>query len=565
MPDIHPGDHHIPGHHGGSGFSEKARKSAAVARKIRTRFGEEAYLRYKEHGIIPAGLDSATPIPKPPTVTQPPLQADFRTDTPPTHSPLTVTDEFLHSLKPGDIVRDQSGQRIRVQKAIPGGLRIHDQRDGARDLSWDRLRAMGLQAEQQAPDGSGPAARRLGELRREAESLGIAVPSGASVKDIEILLGEHLAKSRENTLAQIDPMLASDDPKKHQDFSADQPWRSPSLYAHYWNNDNMVAEEKLDGVRLKLHFTPDGVRADSRRRDTKTRMFSEKSQNFGHLLAMKVPDLNGTVLDTEGMIPGHKTGILPSGEKFFGALPLSTAATNASPAVSRQIQDKFGPMQFWAFDILRYKGKDVSQLPFTERRKLLEQVHQEIIKALPPSEGFLHTTRMETQSDKKLQLFEDLISKGGEGIIFKTKNHKYQEGKRPKDWQKLKRFQEVDAYVSGFVPGKAGNEGLVGALELAVNINGVEHGIAAVSQLTLEQRKAMTAPDGSLKPEYYGQVVTFRGQELTKNGRFRHAVFVGFREDKTKQQIDGYEVADQLHEIMPEKFKPKPQAQETFL
>jgi ATP-dependent DNA ligase len=74
--------------------------------------------------------------------------------------------------------------------------------------------------------------------------------------------------------------------------------------------------------------------------------------------------------------------------------------------------------------------------------------------------------------------------------------------------------------------------------------------IAAVSQVTLEERKAMTAPDGSLKPEYYNRVVTFRGQQLSdKSYRFRHAVFVGWREDKTPEQCDGYELAEELRTL----------------
>lgn len=560
-------------------FSPEAKsltkKSPALARKIKLRAGMAAYEEYKRTGAVPPGLDqmplkseaqkvvAAVPTPhvepatplihnEPKITHSSPIQAQIKPDDPPKAS------DFLRTLRPGDVVRDKSDQRIRIQKINPDGLRIADRRNGVRDLSWGQLEGMGLNFEEKKGEGRVPAARSMAELRSEAESLGIDTADLHTIRDLEVALGHHYAKDRGNSLDQIDPMLAAD-ASKLQDFDAAEPWKSAELKQHFWNNPHIVAEEKLDGVRLKAHFTKEGVRTDSRRRDTKTRQFSEKSANFPHMLDLNIPDLEGTVLDGEGIIPA-KSGVLPSGVKFHGSLAVTTAATNASPEVSKQIQDKFGPMQFWFFDILRHKGEDVSKKPYTERRKLLEEVLNKIHTARPHTKDLLHTTRV-AEGEDKMKLYEEIVKSGGEGIIFKDKNHSYAEGKRPKAWQKLKKFQEVDAFVSGFVPGQKGNEGLVGALELSVNINGHTVPIAAVSQLTGQQRLDFTAPDGSLRSDLYGKVVTFRGQEMTKNGRFRHAVFVGFRDDKQQSDIDGYEVQDALAELRPELFKSS--AQET--
>lgn len=636
------------------GFSDKARHRASTARKIKNRFGQAAYVAYRDRGVIPAGLDDPLPSSTNPDLTErirtlvkrqsprqrgitiseffshgpnrdksaliarPPdalsksisiskliptqgavdvgrlseialkaelhepyviqegdkfyvidghhniaiaklrghskivariedrsdrdpsqKQADARPDAPPTHAP-TDPSEFLKSLDAGEIVRDLNGQRIRVQKKIPGGLRIHDNKAGARDMTWARLESLGLKREER--DDSGPAAQRIGELRDEAKALGIDTTDLKTKKQLEVAIGEKLDGS-DKAIAQIEPQLAAD-AKDLQDFSSDQPWRSLAMMKAFWTNDDWIAEEKLDGVRLKMHFTSEGVRVDSRRRDKKTRRFSEKSQNFGHLLKLDVPELHGTVLDSEGMIPAE-SGTLPSGVKFRGSLAVSTAATNASPSVSRQIQHQFGNMRFWTFDILRYKGEDVSGKPYSERRKLLEKVLAQLHELNPDTADYVHVTTQAT-GEEKLSFFEGIIDSGGEGVIFKQLSAPYKEGKRDKAWQKLKKFTEIDAVVKGFVPGKAGNEGMVGALELAVFIDGKWIPIAAVSQLTGEQRKEMSAPDGSLKPEFYDKVVTFRGQELTKKGRFRHAVLVTFREDKNPEDADGYEVRQEL-------------------
>jgi ATP-dependent DNA ligase len=610
-------------------FSPAAKKSAGLARSIKTLLGQSAYERYKQTGQYDrAALEAArqkkrgdggpnggsAPVPAKPRPSGPsptqaeaspehqhvasyiaaardsgrapdfmeivdagehagldpnkvekevvrqlggqsPTQAEVRPDSVPTHSQVTQPAE-LTGLTVGDIVRDKNGLRIRVQKKNPTGLRIHDAEHGARDQTWDQLHAMGLKKEEKG----GQAARRIGELRDEAIALGIDVDALSTKKEIEVAIGKVKATTG-NELDQIDPMLASDDVKKTFDFQAAQPWRAPTTMREYWNNDEWVAGEKYDGVRLKLHITPDGIRADSRRPDTKTRRFSEKSANFGHLQMMDIPALHGTVIDTEGMIP-TESGVLPSGTKFHGSLAVTTAATNAGPETSMQIQEKFGPMQFWIFDTIKYKGEDVSQLPFEERRKITEKVRQEIIDAFPPAEQFMHLEQIHEGEDK-LKFFESIIGRGGEGVMLKRRSGKYEFGKRSKNMEKVKRFQEVDAFVNGYVPGKGGNEGYVGALELAVKINGKKVGIAAVSQLTEEQRKEFTAPDGSLKKEIYNKVVTFRGQELAKNGRFRHAILVGFREDKPLEAIDGYEVVDELRKLKPELFKDD--SQDTFL
>lgn len=43
------------------GFSDEARKSAALARKIKSRLGDAAYEQFRKTGRVPAGLDSAKP------------------------------------------------------------------------------------------------------------------------------------------------------------------------------------------------------------------------------------------------------------------------------------------------------------------------------------------------------------------------------------------------------------------------------------------------------------------------------------------------------------------------
>jgi bifunctional non-homologous end joining protein LigD len=319
----------------------------------------------------------------------------------------------LHSAEAGDLLFDEGGRQYRVQKNVGTGLRLRSI-DGARDYRWDQLEALRLRLDPNAHQGN-RAARRLSELRKECELEGIDTSSLLTTSDYERAL---------------------------------------------WDNPEWIAEEKLDGVRIKLHIGAKGSRVDSRRRDTKTRRFSEKSANFPHVLSLAIPELEGTVLDCEGFIPDQP-------------LKIATSTSNAGPDKAREIQDRLGQMHFVAFDVLRINQKDVTGLTWKERRELLDKVVKIIHDLRISTFSWLRTS--DWANVDKLSFFENLIADGGEGVMLKREGHRYHQGKRTKDWMKLKRFQEVDAYVTGWKPGEAGNTGLVGALELSVILDGKPH------------------------------------------------------------------------------------------
>ena len=51
---------------------------------------------------------------------------------------------------------------------------------------------------------------------------------------------------------------------------------------------------------------------------------------------------------------------------------------NALPEKSIRIQQERGPVGFYAWDIVKFKSRDVSQIPYGERRELYERVIEEI-------------------------------------------------------------------------------------------------------------------------------------------------------------------------------------------
>lgn len=409
-------------------------------------------------------------------------------------------------------------------------------------------------------------ARNVADLVKEMEFLGIPLTTEMTAgRGNKKLMMDALAVHKnqgKDLLPQIEVMLCRD-AKEWVDITAPDPYDTPEMQTRFWLNDGWIAEEKLDGNRLKMHFTASGIRSDSRRRSDDTYTYSEKTGNFPHLEFAGGPNavmmdafrpfpesLIGTILDGEVLCP---KAVVDTGSVVTTSTQQSTSAiVNSGPEKSIKIQrDNDAWVEYHAFDVIMFKGESVEHLPWSERRGILEA----IIEALQsqPNGKYWHVTRVAL--DQKYTFFREIIESGGEGVILKDSRGKYEQDKRSKGQYKLKRYQTQDGYIVGWIPGEGGNEGLVGAVEVATNINGQVHKFASVSQFTMEQRLEMTAPDGSLRPEYYNQVMEVRGQILTKNGRFQHAVFLNWRPDKSADMCDGYELKSDL-ELLGFTFGP---------
>ena len=208
-------------------------------------------------------------------------------------------------------------------------------------------------------------------------------------------------------------------------------------------------------------------------------------------------------------------------------------------------------LQYHAFDIIRYNGEWIHNLPFRERRAKLE-------KALSLIRNFNQNYHLVPQwgpEKPRMKLFEQEIASGGEGVMFKLIDSLYEFGKRSRAWYKLKRFMEISAFISGYVPATEGKawEGLIGAFEVSVYSGDEPIHVASCSAMPFEMRKDATAPDGSLNPKYLGRVIECRMQEMTtRSFRGRHAVMVRFRDDQSQHDC----LIDQISESPSEMMQP---------
>lgn len=246
----------------------------------------------------------------------------------------------------------------------------------------------------------------------------------------------------------------------------------------------------------------------------------EFQSNVPHLTTGFEP-LVGTVFDGELLCP---VPTVDTGEvRTTHPLQAVVAILATTPERAREIQERQGcSLRFVAFDVVRFRGVDVTREPLRERLTVLETAYLATENA--------HLTLAETHTADKALFHELLLAEGKEGSVWKRLDQPYEPGRRVRHWLKRKKAVEVEAVVTGFKPGSAGrgNGHLIGAVEFSVmNPDGTTRPIAWVGNWTDEERQRMTvAKTGTptLNPEYLGRKALIAGHDIAgRSGRYRHA------------------------------------------
>lgn len=162
-------------------------------------------------------------------------------------------------------------------------------------------------------------------------------------------------------------------------------------------------------------------------------------------------------------------------------------------------------VKFMVFDLPAHGGT------FTERVEAMRQLGKTAY--LDVIEQF----RVDTHKTL-MQKLDDIARQGGEGLMLHRQTAFYHSG-RSDNLLKVKPFEDADAIVTGYKPGKGKNTGLMGAVKVLMD-NGKTFYIG--SGFTQQQRK---------NPPMIGSLVTYRYQGFTQAGIPRFAVFIRQRNE----------------------------------
>lgn len=199
---------------------------------------------------------------------------------------------------------------------------------------------------------------------------------------------------------------------------------------------------------------------------------------------------------------------------------------------------------YQVFDILWLNGHSTEELPLIQRKELLKEalVETDVIKYCDhiQENGISFFSQM-----KKMKL---------EGMIAKKADSEYTENHRTSDWLKIKFTNTEEAIICGFTEPRGSREGF-GALILGKYIDGkliysghTGTGFNRESIMELHKRLQKIVVKNSpfeSKPKTNMPVTwtqpdlvcEIKYSEITKDGIFRHPVFVALREDKEPEEV----------------------------
>jgi bifunctional non-homologous end joining protein LigD len=283
-----------------------------------------------------------------------------------------------------------------------------------------------------------------------------------------------------------------------------------------FDSDQWIFEIKWDGFRALAHKTKQ-VKLLSRNEKSFNARFPEIVKELQKLPGTFILDGEIVILDKQG-------------RSHFQLL-------------QNYPKEKIGTPYYYLFDILSYKGKDLTHLPLLDRKKIL--------KLLLKSSSLKNLRYSDHIEGKGKAFFRQAKKKGLEGIMAKRKESTYQSC-RSSDWLKIKTKMRQEVVIGGFTEPK-GSRKKLGALLIGVYKKGKLVYIGRVGggfneKLLIDvfnqlQKKISTlCPFHEpprlnatwVKPQLVCEVAF---AEWTKNGQLRQPIFKGMRIDKSSKEV----------------------------
>lgn len=241
-----------------------------------------------------------------------------------------------------------------------------------------------------------------------------------------------------------------------------------------------LCETKYDGIRVQIHREGDDIN-----------LFTRRLENISNA----VPEITEYI----------KKSIKPANFIVEGEIIVTKDGKPISfQYILQRVRRKYEidrlreeiPLTLYLFDVLYYEKPTLDE-PFKDRRKLLE----EIVEVIPGKLDLSKQVKVTPEtSDLALNLFNESIEEGHEGVMLKDPNAPYTPGLRGKRMVKWKATPEtLDLVVVGGTYGKGRRAHLIGSFLLALQDENKElktlaHVATGLDDKTLVELNEMSEP-----------------------------------------------------------------------
>jgi bifunctional non-homologous end joining protein LigD len=280
-------------------------------------------------------------------------------------------------------------------------------------------------------------------------------------------------------------------------------------------------EFKWDGVRALVFVDAEGG-------------LDLRSRN-GTAVASRYPELAG-IAEAAGrplVLDGEIVALDERGRPSFAALQPRMHLADAGRAAAAAAR---APVALLLFDLLALDGEPWFHRPLEERRAALLDLGLVGGRwSVPPAADDLDTA-LAIASERGL-----------EGVVAKRRGSPYRPGVRSRNWVKLRLRRQQEVVVGGWRPGRGSLAGSIGSLLVGVHddegrlryAGGVGSGLRASDASRLAERFAARSTSPFVDEVAHADarfvdpevVVQVGFTEWTPDGRLRHPVFLGVRDD----------------------------------
>jgi bifunctional non-homologous end joining protein LigD len=287
--------------------------------------------------------------------------------------------------------------------------------------------------------------------------------------------------------------------------------------------DDWVYEVKWDGYRALGYVRGGEATLVSRRGNDLTTRFATVAKA-----------LEKAVRSPECVVDGEVCALDENGRPSFSAMQQGKRDT---------------PLVYEVFDVLEIDGVPVVDEPYLERRARLEELLDERVRNVQISGYF----------EDGEALLEAATEQSLEGVMAKRPASRYCEGKRTRDWLKIKTHGEQEFVIVGYTKGEGRRSSRFGSLVLATyegdelrwvgnvgtgfNERTLEELLGKLEQLRRETSPLAVVPKMPkvrkadvvwVEPSLVAQVKFI---EWTHDGHLRAPVYLGLRDDKPARDV----------------------------